>query len=84
MASGTTKSIIPRTEPATPAAELLATMDAYTPLVLQLALSVEADPEAVRLRESFIIEWPSPLTRLAVKVCGLKQLRLKSRLSFED
>jgi hypothetical protein len=69
MGSGTTaKSIIPRTEPATPAAEVLATMDAYFPLLLQLALSVQADPDAVRLCGSFVVEWPSPLTRLAVKV----------------
>jgi hypothetical protein len=69
MGSGTSaKSIIPRTEPATPAAEVLATMDAYFPLLLQLALSVQADPDAVRLCGSFVVEWPSPLTRLAVKV----------------
>jgi len=64
------KSIIPRTETtqAAPAPEVLACIDSYWPAVAQLALSVEADPEAVRLCDSFTVEWPSPLTRVAIKV----------------
>jgi len=64
------KSILPRTEThlASPAPEVLACMDSYWPSLSQLTLSVQADPEAVRLCDSFTVEWPSPLTRVAIKV----------------
>jgi uncharacterized membrane protein YgcG len=64
------KTIIPRTEThkAASAPEILGCIDSYWPALLQLILSVEADPEAVRPCEQFVVEWPSPLTRVAIKV----------------
>ena len=64
------KSIIPRTETskAGSSGEVLGCIDQYWSLLRQLILSVEADPDAVRLCESITVEWPSPLTRVAIKV----------------
>lgn len=62
--------IVPQSElpTAAPASELLACISSYYPLLMELILSVGADPECFRIADSICVEWPSPLTRTCVKV----------------
>ena len=69
LGSDLDKPIIPRSETAVaPASEVVACMEQYWRCLAQLTLSIEADPESVQVTNSFAIEWPSQLTRVAVKV----------------
>ena len=63
------KPIIPRSETGVaPVSEVVECMEQYWQHLAQLTLSIEANPESVFVRKSFSVEWPSVLTRVAVKV----------------
>mmetsp|Transcript_11913 Transcript_11913/g.14404 ORF Transcript_11913/g.14404 Transcript_11913/m.14404 type:complete len:486 (-) Transcript_11913:96-1553(-) len=51
-----------------PATEIISRMNEYWKLLKSLILSIEVDPDAVRLVESFVVEWPSPLNRHSVRI----------------
>jgi hypothetical protein len=69
-ASGKKNVIIPQSQLSTlaPASELLGCISSYYPLLMELIVSVRADPECVHIKESVTIEWPSPLTGTSVRV----------------
>jgi hypothetical protein len=64
------KSIIPRNELSqfASASEILGCIENYWTGLMSLILSVESDPERVHFASQVIVEWPSPLTRAAIRV----------------
>lgn len=70
MGDGLKKPIIPRSEIGTvsSASECSSALGGYYDLLLRCVLSAESDPEAVHLGAAFVVEWPSPFTRLSVRV----------------
>ena len=63
------KPIIPRSEPdMAPASEVVACMEQYFRCLAQLTLSIEANPLNTSVQSPFSVEWPSQLTRVAMKV----------------